>query len=193
MKRGYTTTHQKRNGQVCSGNMSHLHPPESLEFSAQQVKSWLQFFWDVKGVLLLDFLERNHTITGQHYSDQLEEQLHPSICSKRRGLLSKGVLLQHDNARAHTANVTSSTITKLGWEVLVHPPYSPDLAPSDYHLFGPLKDHLGGTKFDTDEDVRNAVQKWLHTMPETFFSAGFRALPTWWKKCIEVQGDYVEK
>jgi len=110
-----------------------------------------------------------------------------------RGLLSKGVMLQHDNARAHTANVTSSTITKLGWEVLVHPPYSPDLAPSDYHLFGPLKDHLGGMKFDTDDDVKIAVQNWLHIMPETFFSAGIRALPTRWKKCIEVQGDYVEK
>ena len=49
-------------------------------------------FWDVKGVLLLDFLERNHTITGQHYSDHLEEQLHPSIRLKRLGLLSKGVV-----------------------------------------------------------------------------------------------------
>ena len=78
-------------------------------------------FWDIKGVLLLDFLERNHTVTGQHYSDQLEEQLHPSIRSKRHGLLSKGVMLQHDNARACTANVTSSTITKLGWEVGTSP------------------------------------------------------------------------
>src|SRR3954468_17544588 len=85
-------------------------------------------FWKIKGVLLLDFLERNHTVTGQHYSDQLEEQLHPSIRSKHSGLLSKGqhIMLQHNNAWAHTANVTSSTITKLGWEVLVHPPYSLD-------------------------------------------------------------------
>jgi hypothetical protein len=68
--------------------MSHLHPQESLEFSAQQVnqqKVMATVFWDVKGVLLLDFLERNHTITGKHYLDQLEEQLHPSIRSKRRG------------------------------------------------------------------------------------------------------------
>lgn len=173
----------------------HVASPSPRKFRLQRSagKVMATVFWDIKGVLLLDFLERNHTVTGQHYSDQLEEQLHPSIRSKRRGLLSKGVLLQHDNARAHTANVTSSTITKLGWEVLVHPPYSPDLAPSDYHLFGPLKDHLGGMKFDTDDDVKNAVQNWLHIMPETFFSAGIRALPTRWKKCIEVQGDYVEK
>jgi len=78
-------------------------------------------FWDIKGVLLMDFLKRNHTVIGQHYSDQLEEQLHSSILSKRGGLLSKGIMLQHDNAQAHTANVTSSTITKLGWKVLVHP------------------------------------------------------------------------
>ena len=173
----------------------HVTSPSPRKFRVQRSagKVMATVFWDIKGVLLLDFLERNHTVTGQHYSDQLEEQLHPSIRSKRRGLLSKGVMLQHDNARAHTANVTSSTITKLGWEVLVHPPYSPDLAPSDYHLFGPLKDHLGGMKFDTNDDVKNAVQNWLHIMPETFFSAGIRALPTRWKKCIEVQGDYVEK
>jgi len=36
----YTITHQKQNDQVCSGNM--FHPPESFEFSAQQVKSWLR-------------------------------------------------------------------------------------------------------------------------------------------------------
>jgi len=101
--------------------------------------------------------------------------------------------VHHDNARAHTANVPSSTITKLGWEVLVHPPYSPDLALSDYHLFGPLKDHLGGMKIDTNDDFKNAVQNWLHSRPETFFSAGIRALPTRWKKCIEFKGDYVQK
>ena len=53
--------------------------------------------------------------------------------------------------------------------MLIHPPYSPDLAPSDYHLFGPLKDHLDGMKFDTNDNVKNAVQNWLHSMPETFF------------------------
>src|SRR3954469_8691334 len=169
MKRNHFTPETKRS----SMQWKHVTFPSPKKFRVQSLagKVMATVFWDIKGVLLLDFLERNHTVTGQHYSDQLEEQLHPSIRSKRRGLLSKGVVLQHNNVRAHTANVTSSTSTKLGWEVLVHPPYSPDLATSDNHLLGPLKDHLRGMKFDTNDDVKNAVQNWLHRMPHTFISA----------------------
>ena len=51
----------------------------------------------------------------------------------------------HDNARLHTARLTQKTVEYLGLEVLPHPPYSrtADLAPSDYHLFGPMKKMLG--------------------------------------------------
>ena len=45
------------------------------------------------------------------------------------------------------------------WEVWCHPPYSPDLAPCDYHLFGPLKQDLGGQRFATDDEVQEAVSK----------------------------------
>jgi len=58
----------------------------------------------------------------------------------------------HDNARPHTARLTLETVEQLGLEVLLHPPYSPDLAPSDYHLFGPMKKMLGGQKFASDTE-----------------------------------------
>jgi hypothetical protein len=58
-----------------------------------------------------------------------------------------GTILLHDNTRPHTANLMA--LTTLGWEFLNHPSYNPDLAPSDYHLFGPLKERLGGQKFKT--------------------------------------------
>ena len=54
------------------------------------------------------------------------------------------VLLQHDNAHPHTSIRTMEAITSFGWTVIPHPPYSPDLAPSDYHLFGPMKEGLWG-------------------------------------------------
>jgi histone-lysine N-methyltransferase SETMAR len=62
----------------------------------------------------------------------LKDKLKPAIRSKWRGLLSKTVLLHHDDARPHAATATIETIQELNFELLPHPPYSPDLAQSDY-------------------------------------------------------------
>jgi histone-lysine N-methyltransferase SETMAR len=119
--------------------------------------------------------------------------LKPAIRSKRRGLLSSGVLLQHDNVRPHTACATAKKITDLHLECIPHPAYSPDLAPSDYRVFGPFKEALGGKKFSTDDEIKEAVHRWLRSQSEEFFSRRIQALVKRWHTCIERGGDYVEK
>ena len=84
--------------------------------------------------------------------------------------------MQHDNARPHTGRTTVATITHLHFECLPHPPYSPDLAPSDFNMFGPLKEAMGRKKFRSDEEVRHAVHEWLRGLPKEFFSKGIYAL-----------------
>jgi len=108
-------------------------------------------------------------------------------------MLSSGVLLQHDNARPHTAHTTVATMTDLHFKCLPKPPYSPDLAPSDFHMFGPLKEAMGGKKFHSFEEVCHAVHEWLRRLPKEFFSKGIYALCKSWRTCIERGGDYVEK
>ena len=103
------------------------------------------------------------------------------------------MLLLHDNARPHTANRTWAAIEKLGWTVLPHPPYSPDLAPSDFHLFGKLKESLRGNHYASIDDVRSAVNAWIKQTPKGFFEAGIYKLVLRWQKCIAGEGDYVEK
>jgi hypothetical protein len=66
------------------------------------------------------------------------------------------------------AVTTVDILCALKFEVLKHPPYSPDLEPSDFHLFGPLKEHRRGQKF-ADIEVMEAVQSWLKAMPKSFF------------------------
>jgi histone-lysine N-methyltransferase SETMAR len=73
----------------------------------------------------------------------------------------KTVIIQYDNASPHNEYLTLQTIQKNGWELLSHPPYSQDLAPSDYHMFGPLKDHPRSHHYETDEAVLEAVGSWL--------------------------------
>jgi len=81
----------------------------------------------------------------------LIDRLKPEIRSQRQGQLSKGIVLLHDNARPHTAAHTVETLQKLKYEVLAYPLYSPDLTPSDYHLFGPIKEGLRGRRFTLDQ------------------------------------------
>jgi hypothetical protein len=132
-------------------------------------KVMLTIFWDVNGPILVYFQEKGQTVTSARYIDMIVNELKPAIPSKRRGLLSKRVLLLHDNARLHTAAHTVDTLRALKYEVLKHPPYSLDLAPSDFHLFGPMKEHLRGQKFADDNEVTEAVQRWLKATQKAFF------------------------
>ncbi|KHJ93436.1 hypothetical protein OESDEN_06653 [Oesophagostomum dentatum] len=67
------------------------------------------------------------------------------------------VHLLHDNARPHVAKETQQKLATLGWETVVHPPYSPDLAPSEYLLFRPLKHHLAGRKFTNYDNLKSDI------------------------------------
>jgi hypothetical protein len=114
--------------------------------------------------------QQRQAVNSERYSDTLRHQLTPAISRKRCGLLYSGMCLQHDNARPHTARHTVKQIQDLSLEVLPHPPYSPDLVRSDFHLFCPLKDALRGRHFRPDEEVKEALHAWLAHQPQDFFS-----------------------
>jgi transposase len=78
-------------------------------------------------------------------------------------------VLLHDNARPHTARATIDALETLQFEVLSHPPYSPDLAPSDFHFLPHLKRDLKGTHFTSDDDVKQAVTSWIKQRTPEFF------------------------
>lgn len=167
-------------------------PPKKFKVRPSAGKVMLSVFWDAKGILLIDFLEHGHTITGDYYANLLTK-LHGEIKAKRRGILRRGVLLLHDNAPAHTSAVATKRAGVLKYEILPHPPYSPDLAPSDFYLFGKLKDHLRGRHFHDDDTLKNVVTAWLESQETVFYNEGIQKLKYRWEKCINLQGDYVEK
>jgi len=101
--------------------------------------------------------------------------------------------LLHDNACPHTAAHTVDNLRALKFEVLKHPPYSLDLAPSDFHLFVPMKEHVRGQKFADDNEVMETVKSWLKATPKSFFLEGIRKLVDRWTKCVVKHGQYVEK
>ena len=73
----------------------------------------------------------------------------------------KGFLLQQNNARVHTCKIAMDTIERNGYELIPHPAYSPDLAPSDYFPFPNLKKDIRGRHFRSNEEVVAAVEEWV--------------------------------
>ena len=117
--------------------------PKKFKTQPSSGKVMATVFWDAKGVIMLDFLPKRRTITGMYYANLLD-QLRTAIREKRRGKLSKGVLLQQDNARVHTCEVAMDAVERNGYELIPHPVYSPDLAPSDFFPFSNLKKDIRG-------------------------------------------------
>ena len=89
----------------------------------------------------------------------------------------KDMILHHDNARPHAALGTRQKIAEVGWEILLHPPYSPDIASSNYYLFLSLQNFLTGKKFKNEEDVKQALVQFF-AKDETFFKNGIYKLLT---------------
>ena len=98
----------------------------------------------------------------------------------------------HDNARPHSAAQTQDLITSFRWKQMEHPPYTPNLGPSDFHLFLHLKKFLGGKRFDDDDDLKDAVQKWLTSQAAAFYEEGIQKLVPRYK-CLNNGGEYAEK
>ena len=90
-------------------------------------------FCDARGVIMVDYLSKDQTINSTYFCTLLR-RLGEEIKKKRSGLLRQKVLFHQDNARVHTSVESMAQIRDCGFELLPHPAYSPDLAPSDFHL-----------------------------------------------------------
>ena len=112
--------------------------PKKFKTQPSAGKVMATVFWNAKGVFMLGFLPKRSTTTGVYYASLLDP-LRTAIREKRRGKLSKGGLLQQDNARVHTCKVAMDAVERNGYELIPHPAYSADLRPSDLFLFPNLK------------------------------------------------------
>lgn len=166
--------------------------PKKAKVVLSAGKVMASVFWDSQGLLLIDYLPKGQTINGEYYVDLLDK-LDTAIRKKRPHLAKKKIIFQHDNARPHTCALTTAKLAKLKYDILPHPPYSPDLAPSDYYLFPKLKKELGGKRFQSKEDLETFVNGYFEDLPQTAYHEGIAALESRWTKCILLKGDYVEK
>ncbi|XP_029635055.1 histone-lysine N-methyltransferase SETMAR-like [Octopus sinensis] len=132
----------------------------------------LSVWWNIEGIVHYELLDNNQAITANLYCDHLHH-LKAALDRKQLCLVNrKGVIFQHDNARPHAAQLTKYLLEELGWEILLHPPYSPDLAHSDYYLFWGLQNHLNGLTLASKEVVENELDSYFTSKPKQFYKHG---------------------
>ena len=171
LKKSAVETHRL----LCEAYGEHAPPIKTCEYWFQRFKSGkkliLRIWWDQLGVVFYELLQPNETITSERYHQQLMQSSR-ALKFKRSQYAKRHdkVIFQHDNARPHVGKVVKEASEALNWDVLPHPPYSPDIAPSDYHLFRSTAHGLAEEHFTSYEDAKNRVDSWIASTDENILN-----------------------
>lgn len=167
-------------------------PPTKAKAETSTKKIMLIIFFDSTGPIYQHWVPKGQTINSVYYMEVLQTFL-VHLGRKRPEKISRGWLLHQDNARPHVSKATSEFMATKGIETIAHAPYSPDLAPCDFWLFPTLKNKIAGTRFQSDTEVKTAVQGVLQLLSADGLQFVFEKWMARLDKCQNVAGDYVEK
>jgi [histone H3]-lysine36 N-dimethyltransferase SETMAR len=173
--------HTRKRQWLGAGESGIATPKNDLHPKKVMLSAW----WGVRGIIHWELLPIGSTINAELYCQQLDR-----VAAKLRRRQDK-VYFLHDNARPHTAKKTRKKVLELGWTALPHPPYSPDLAPTDYHLFRSLAHHLRDKKFDDEHDLRMDLENFFSQKSQGFYERGILSLPERWQQVIDSDGAYI--
>ena len=137
------------------------------------------------GLFIGEILRNGRTITADLYRQQLDQ-----VAEKLKGKQSR-IYYLHNNVRPHVAKSTCEKWLKLGWIPIRHPPYSPDLAPTDYHLFRSLSHHLREKKLDDENDAKMDIANFFGQKSQDFYERGILSLVEHWRQVIDSSGAYI--
>ena len=157
-----------------------LHPKKVL----------LCIWWDISGPVHYELMPTNRTVNSEIYAAQMD-RLHEKLKCLRPALVNrKQVILLHDNAKPHTAKIVKDKLIDLNWEVLPHPPNSPDIASLDYYLFRSLQNYLNDKTFEDEADLEKGLSEYFSSHSSALFHKGIYELPERWRQVVESDGGY---
>ncbi len=131
------------------------------------------------------FQKPGETITALKYCQQFDE-VHRKLHEKQPLLVNRnGTIFLHDNARLHMAKVTQTKLNNLGFEVLPHPPYSPNLSLPDFHFFKHFDNFTMNRQSQKHEAVQEAFKVFIKSRTIYFYRQGITDLITRWQKCMQ--------
>lgn len=177
----YKVTQQSINESSQNTTKSNLQPKKAL----------LCLWWCTQGIIHLEVLKAGHNINSELYCKQLD-RVHQSLIEINPEIVyKKGVILQHSNTKSHCSLRTLEKINELGWEILPHPPSSPDISPTNFHLYRSLQQFLNDKTFENFDDIQNDISSYFAKMSVDFYRNAIEDLQSRWQRIIDSEGDYI--
>ena len=147
-------------------------------------------FFDSTGMIYMHWVPTGQTVNKEYYVEVLRE-FRKRFHQKRPALFKSDQWHFHqDNAPVHSSILVMDYLTKMGIKTVPQASYSPDLAPCDFWLFPKLKEKLRGCRYETIEEMKEAVTKVIDMLTQEDFHGAFQKLLEWYNKCIAAGGDY---
>ena len=140
-----------------------------------------------KQVIAYEILPKDMNVDNVAYLNFLERHLLPEVERKKFG---RPIIL-HDNARPHIHSDVREFFQARRWEVLEHPPYSPDMSPPDMDGIARIKAPHKGKQFLTETELIDDYARTIQDINQKHDSEGIQMLPTRWRAITLVRGDYL--
>ncbi len=166
--------------------------PQIVKTAQNSKKFMFCIFFTYEGVVASIVVPKGTTITGSFYSNKILPKVFSQYMENTGKKPLQGVMLHHDNAPSHTCNLTTSYLQEQNVSLLPHPPYSPDLAPSDFYLFPKIKKELKNKKYYKVENLARAVQSVTSRVSKEDYCNCFENWKIRLRKCIDNNENYFE-
>ena len=157
-------------------------------------KVMLSVWWNFEGIIHFELIPKGKAVDAQLYVAQIK-RVHEILQSRYPAIINrKRVLYQHDNAPSHRAKLTQQAFKDIDCiEVLPHPAYSPDLAPSDYGLFRSMAHFLQGRRFKDFNDVEEGLREFFASKTKDWYQHQIELLAERWVTVINNGGLYFKE
>ena len=156
-------------------------PPVRVSRKIDSKKVMISVIWSIMGIKSITMLGKNQKFNRVFFSEIV-------LLDLSKKIRTNGYYLHMDNARPH---LVPNKLRELGLKRLEHPPYSPDIAPSDFFLFGYLKDQLQGYEFEDEEQLFDKVSEILYAIPKATLESVYNEWMERLFRVIEANGNYI--
>lgn len=154
-----------------------------------------RFFFSIyfgkRRIILIDDLQQGTKFNATYFIENILPKIDSFYRSFRQKNGAKNVILNLDNSRLHNAKMSSFKMNQYGIKRMEHPPYSPDISPCDFWLFGFIKEKLKGCHFTSQDELKNAIGEILQEISEEEFSSVYEEWIQRLNLVIERGGEYI--